>query len=87
MCSVIEIKNANEYYIHYHSPESMVTPTDNINMSDNKVLEDKNENSTGTNIGGKETEIALETRPALSPWLLSAAAPRNKIWLKAPWHL
>ena len=23
MCSVIEIKNANEYYIHYHSPESL----------------------------------------------------------------
>lgn len=23
MCSVIEIKNANEYYIHYHSPESI----------------------------------------------------------------
>jgi hypothetical protein len=23
MCSVIEIKNANEYYIRYHGPESM----------------------------------------------------------------
>ena len=62
MCSVIEIKNANEYYIHYHSPESMVTPTDNINMSDNKVLEDKNENSTGTNIGGKGTETVTSNK-------------------------
>jgi len=24
MCSVIEIKNANEYYIRYHGPESML---------------------------------------------------------------
>ena len=23
MCSVIEIKNANEYYIRYHGPDSM----------------------------------------------------------------
>ena len=23
MCSVIEIKNSDEYYIHYHSPESL----------------------------------------------------------------
>ena len=61
MCSVIEIKNANEYYIHYHSPESMVTPTDN--MSDNKVLEDKNnEKSTGTNIGVKETSVETSNK-------------------------
>ena len=23
MCSVVEIKNQDEYYIHYHSPESL----------------------------------------------------------------
>ena len=31
MCSVVEITNTNEYYIHYHSPESLDT---------NKSLED-----------------------------------------------
>ena len=25
MCSVVEIKNESEYYIHYHSPESLET--------------------------------------------------------------
>ena len=25
MCSVVEIKNGSEYYIHYHSPESLDT--------------------------------------------------------------
>ena len=25
MCSVVEITNPNEYYIHYHSPESLDT--------------------------------------------------------------
>ena len=27
MCSVIEIKNNDEYYIRYHSPDSMVENT------------------------------------------------------------
>ena len=42
MCSVIEIKNANEYYIHYHSPESMVTPaaSDVSVMSSEKAVKE-----------------------------------------------
>ena len=30
MCSVIEIKNNSEYYIHYHSPDSLEACTENM---------------------------------------------------------
>ena len=56
MCSVIEIKNANEYYIHYHSPESMVTPaaSDVSVMSSEKAL--KEGGGVGVDGGGQNKE-------------------------------
>lgn len=39
MCSVIEIKNSSEYYIHYHSPESL---DPNMSEEDKKKKFDKN---------------------------------------------
>ena len=55
MCSVIEIKNANEYYIHYHSPESMVTPaaSDVSVMSSEKAVK---EGGVGVDGGGQNKE-------------------------------
>ena len=33
MCSVVEIKNESEYYIYYHSPESLETVTSSAQQS------------------------------------------------------
>ena len=33
MCSVVEIKNQDEYYIHYHSPESLESQVTEEEMS------------------------------------------------------
>ena len=38
MCSVIEIKNSNEYYIHYHSPESLEPGLEESSSSSNKKV-------------------------------------------------
>ena len=58
MCSVIEIKNANEYYIHYHSPES-IPPNTVLAQADGKNNKKMEENSTNTIIdkgGSAESE-------------------------------
>ena len=55
MCSVIEIKNANEYYIHYHSPESMVTPASTDSSESNKMDTKKEANN--------ELEVNSEAEP------------------------
>lgn len=55
MCSVIEIKNANEYYIHYHSPESMVTPASTDSSESNKMDNKKEANN--------ELEVNSEAEP------------------------
>ena len=49
MCSVIEIKNANEYYIHYHSPESMVTPA----ASEVSIMSSEKIEGVGVDGGGR----------------------------------
>ena len=49
MCSVIEIKNANEYYIHYYSPESMVTPA----ASEVSIMSSEKIEGVGVDGGGR----------------------------------
>ena len=50
MCSVIEIKNANEYYIHYHSPESL-----NPNEEDPGSNKNNNNKQNNKNKGHMES--------------------------------
>ena len=45
MCSVIEIKNNNEYYIHYHSPDSL-EPCD-MDNEDNEANPDPKKGEPG----------------------------------------
>jgi len=53
MCSVIEIKNANEYYIHYHSPES-IPP--NALLDGKTKMEEKTASETINDINNSESE-------------------------------
>ena len=62
MCSVIEIKNANEYYIHYHSPES-IPPNTVLAQADGKNNKKMEENSTNTiNDKGGSAESEGQTK-------------------------
>lgn len=51
MCSVIEIKNSNEYYIHYHSPESLDTSNMDNDQKNDKPdrKDDKNDSNEESN--------------------------------------
>ena len=63
MCSVIEIKNANEYYIHYHSPESLPS-------NEGKKMEaDKVEETTTKLKGTKDQEVTSDRGSSASPSL------------------
>ena len=54
MCREIEIKNANEYYIHYHSPES-IPP--NVLLDGKTKMEEKTADSETINdINNSESE-------------------------------
>ena len=81
MCSVIEIKNANEYYIHYHSPESLPNGnnipeggTDPKTNSKKSTMEeeknDKNSNENETKLKeSKNQEITSDRGSSASPSL------------------
>ena len=63
MCSVIEIKNANEYYIHYHSPESL-----NPNEVNNKMEAGK-EQMEKLKKTSKDSEVTSDRGSSASPSL------------------
>ena len=59
MCSVIEIKNADEYYIHYHSPESlMINPAEK--MDNNTKIKSHLKDSEVTSDRGSSASPSLE---------------------------
>ena len=60
MCSVIEIKNANEYYIHYHSPESL-NPNE---LNDKKTMELQPHKAAS-----KDAEVTSDRGSSASPSL------------------
>ena len=53
MCSVIEIKNANEYYIRYHGPESMQQQQQQQQQEPSKEAEVNQEDSQDINEDSK----------------------------------
>ena len=69
MCSVIEIKNANEYYIHYHSPESIPPNA----LIDGKKMEENTINSaddqTKLKVAKKDQEVTSDRGSSASPSL------------------
>jgi hypothetical protein len=58
MCSVIEIKNANEYYIRYHGPESMLQQ-----QQEGKLSNDLKSDSSG--ISGDSSTTAAQSNNLL----------------------
>ena len=62
MCSVIEIKNANEYYIHYHSPESLP----NAPAKNSKSMEEQENTKLKLN---KDQEVTSDRGSSASPSL------------------
>ena len=62
MCSIIEIKNCQEYYIHYHSPESLEHQDSNNKMKlvDIDIGEKNNNNSDSFNITVKNRDCNVE---------------------------
>ena len=66
MCSIIEIKNCQEYYIHYHSPESLEHQDNNnkmklvdIDIGEKNILNVKNSETDSLSIveqAGEEVE-------------------------------
>ena len=81
MCSVIEIKNANEYYIHYHSPESIppnalldgktkmeekTAGSETINDINNSESE---EGQTKLKVAKKDQEVTSDRGSSASPSL------------------
>ena len=67
MCSVIEIKNANEYYIHYHSPES---------LNPNEVT--KMEADTDPKKTLKDSEVTSDRGSSASPSLEDESEEQTK---------
>lgn len=64
MCSVIEIKNTSEYYIHYHGPESM-DPSNNASVIEAKTAseagkEDKKNKKTSIQIVPEEEDVVQD---------------------------
>ena len=69
MCSVIEIKSNDEYYISYHSPDSMVRNTPNelkaepegykASLQGNHLKPSKLNNSTNSNCYMEEIRIVF----------------------------
>ena len=62
MCSVIEIKNANEYYIHYHSPESL-NPNELNGLKKMEAVDIKEAQSA------KDAEVTSDRGSSASPSL------------------
>ena len=71
MCSVIEIKNANEYYIHYHSPESIPPNAliDGKKMEENTSINSATDDQTKLKVAKKDQEITSDRGSSASPSL------------------
>ncbi len=70
MCSVIEIKNANEYYIRYHGPESMQQQQQNAdgssppsNAGDKTDQKSKSDSSGVSGVDSHTTTTTATTTP------------------------
>ena len=71
MCSVIEIKNANEYYIHYHSPESIPPNAliDGKKMEENTSINSAADDQTKLKVAKKDQEVTSDRGSSASPSL------------------
>ena len=66
MCSVIEIKNANEYYIHYHSPDSIPPNVLLDGKMEEKTCETINDNNSESEQGQTKLKVAKKDQEVTS---------------------